>query len=122
MYCKIYLAVRRHTNQIQALQVQRDAQNDEMTNFARLKKSTVSTFYVYLVFLVCYLPVFSSLLAHVVDSEPNATMENFLLYSWTLVFLNSSLNPVIYCWKMRHIRRAIMDILRNIYYQVITKN
>ena len=28
-----------------------------------------------------------------------------------LIFLSSSLNPVIYCWRMRHIRRGIIDVL-----------
>ena len=32
----------------------------------------------------------------------------------TLIFLNSSLNPVIYCWRMRHIRRGIIDVLWNL--------
>ena len=27
-----------------------------------------------------------------------------------LVYLNSSLNPLIYSWKMSHIRKAIMEI------------
>ena len=53
-YWKIYLAIRQHTNQIHALQVQQEAQNGEMANAARLRKSAVGTFYVYLVFLVCY--------------------------------------------------------------------
>ena len=56
LYFKIYLAVRRHRNQIHALQVQQVAENGEMTNFARLRKSTLATFYVYVVFLLCYLP------------------------------------------------------------------
>ena len=30
----------------------------------------------------------------------------------TLMYLNSYLNPVIYCWKMRTVRHAIMDLLR----------
>ena len=53
---KIYVAVRRHAHQIQALQLQQAAQNGEMANVGRLKKSAVTTVYVYLVFLVCYLP------------------------------------------------------------------
>ncbi len=110
---KIYVAVRRHTNQIQALQMQQGTQNDER-NFARLRKSAIGTFFVYVVFLVCYLPAYCSWFAHLIVSEPNTTMEGYILYSSTLVFLNSSLNPVIYCWKMRHVRHAIMDILRNI--------
>ena len=56
LYYKIYLAVRHHTNQIYALQVQQETQNGEMANVARLRKSAIGTFYVYLAFLACYLP------------------------------------------------------------------
>ena len=49
LYYKIYLAVRHHTNLIHALQVQQEAQNGEMANAARLRKSAIATFYVYLV-------------------------------------------------------------------------
>ncbi|XP_078360801.1 melanocortin receptor 5-like [Oculina patagonica] len=114
VYYKIYVAVRRHTNQIQALQVHQESQNDEMTNFARLRKSAVVTFYVYIVFLICYLPGYCMIIAQFILPETSKTIVAFVLYSWTLMFFNSSLNPVIYCWKMRHIRQAIVDILRNI--------
>ena len=114
VYCRIYFAVRRHTNQIQALQVNQQAQNGEMTNITRQKKSAVSTFYVYLVFLVCYLPLHFTFVA-VIISGSNPTLTGLLLYFHNLVFLNSSLNPVVYCWKMRHIRHAIIDLLRNIF-------
>ena len=109
VYIKIYLAVRRHKNQIQALQVQNP-------NFASLIKSAVSTFWVYLVFLVCYLPMLICL-AVVGIYGPNITLNRTLHFSYTLMLLNSSLNPVIYCWKMRHIRQAIMTILRNMSWQ-----
>ena len=105
VYIKIYSAVRRHKNQIQALQVQNP-------NFASLIKSAVSTFWVYLVFLVCYLPTLICL-AVIAIYGPNIALKRTLFFSCTLVFLNSSLNPVIYCWKMRHIRQAIMTTLRN---------
>ena len=112
VYIRIYLAVERHKNQIQALQIQQLPENDEMANFASLIKSAVSTFYVFLVFLVCYLPCAISF-ATLKIFGPSIALKKFLLFSLTLLFLNSSLNPVIYCWKMRHIRHAIMDILRN---------
>ena len=35
-------------------------------------------------------------------------------YLMSLLFLNSYLNPVIYCWKMEPIRRTLMDIMRGI--------
>jgi len=113
LYCKIYLVARHHANQIHALQAQQEAQNNEMANAARLRKSAVGTFYVYLVFLACNLPQ-NFIYFAVIISGTSTTVRVFASYAATLVFLNSSLNPLIYCWKMRHIRHAVMDILRKI--------
>ncbi|XP_020607936.1 LOW QUALITY PROTEIN: polycystic kidney disease protein 1-like 2 [Orbicella faveolata] len=112
VYIRIYLAVRRHKNQIQVLQVQNATQTGAIANFAEVIKSSVETFYVYLVFLVCYLPIFITSSAFQIIN-PSIAWKRFLLFSLTLIFVNSSLNPVIYCWKMRHIRHAVMNILRN---------
>ena len=117
LYFKIYFTVRRHRNQIQALQVlqvQQVAQNDQITHAARLRKSAVSVFFVYLVFLLCSLPQFCSF-ALAVISDLSTGVKVFFMSSATLLFLNSTLNPVIYCWKMRQIRRAVRDIVRNIF-------
>jgi len=112
VYIRIYVAVKSHKNLIQAQQVQEGAENGEMANFASLIKSAVGIFYVYLVFLICYLPFFISLVVFAING-PTISLKRFYLFSRTLVYLNSTLNPVIYCWKMRHFRHAIMDILRN---------
>ena len=112
IYIRIYLVARRHKNHIQTLQVQTIAHSAEMTDFAALLKSTVGVFYVYLVFLVCYLPYFISA-ATIGINGPSIALKRCHLFAFTLFYLNSSLNPVIYCWKMRHIRQAIMDILRS---------
>ena len=113
-YFKIYLAVRHHSNQIHVLQAQL-AQNNEgdMTNAARERKAAVGTFYVYLVFLICYLPSTCVSIIHR-GAGPSTMLSQFGLYANTLIFLNSSLNPLIYSWKMRHVRHTIMEILRNI--------
>ena len=109
-YCKIYAAVRHHSNQIHALQA---AQNEDMVNATRVQKSALATFYVYVVFLVCYLPISC---AGIAKTIAETTFVSHLWYfTFTLVFLNSSLNPLIYCWKMRHIRQTVMDILQNIF-------
>ena len=113
VYIRIYFAVRRHKNQMQALQGQQVAEAEEMANFASLIKSVVGIFYVYLVFLICYLPFFICLVTIKING-PSIALKRFFLFSVTLVHLNSSLNPVIYSWKMRHIRHAIMEIPRNI--------
>ena len=114
IYTKMYLAVRRHKTQIQALQVGQVAQISETANFAGVVKSAAGTFYVYLVLLVCYVP-YLICLAAIELNGPSIALKGFFLHSFTPVFLNSSLNPVIYCWRLRHIRQAIMDILRDMW-------
>ena len=110
---RIYLTVRRHKKQIQSMQVQEIVQAGEKANFTALIKSTVGLFYVYLVFLISYLPFFICIAVVRIYGSSIAFRKVFI-FSWTLIFLNSSLNPVIYCWKMRHIRRAIIEILGNL--------
>ena len=111
VYIRIYLTVRRHKNQIHSMQIRDETQSEELKNFIVLIKSTVGIFYVYLVFLICYLPHLICM-AVIRIYGSSIVLKKLLLYSLTLMYLNSSLNPIIYCWKMRHIRHAIMDILR----------
>jgi len=112
VYIRIYSTVRRNKNQIQALQVQQRAQAGEGAAFAGLISSAGGVFYVYLVFWICYLPFCISLVAYKSNGS-NVTMKRFFLFALTFLYLNSSLNPVIYCCKMRHIRHAVINILRN---------
>ena len=112
--CKIYRNVKHHKNRIHALQVQQAAQNGEMANSVRLRKTVVTTFYVYIVFLVCYLPLFCVRAVTATWGE-SALGLNLLYYAATIMYLNSSLNPLIYCWQMRHIRQAVVHMLRSVF-------
>ena len=114
VYWRIYIVLKRHKNQIRGLQiqeVQQGVQNGDISNFLKLRKSALGTFYVCIVFLICYLP---SYILYFLFMTRLISLYEAWLYTMTLVFLNSSLNPVIYCWKMRPIRRTLMDIMRGI--------
>ena len=115
VYIRIYFAVQRHKNQIHVLQVQQAAQNDEIANLTSLVKSAFGIFHVSLLFLICYLPYCTVLVVYKI-SGPSVPLKKVHLFSMTLAYLNSSLNPVIYCWKMTHIRHAVIDILRNMFW------
>ena len=116
IYCKIYSIVCHHTNQMHALQLQPVGQNQngELANAARLKKTALATFYVYVVFVVCFLPFICVDAAYQIYGKSELRL-HLLYYSRTLVYLNSSLNPLVYCWKMRNIRKAVISVLRNIF-------
>ena len=113
LHYKIYSSVRHHTGHIQALQVQEEAQNREMKNAVRLRKTALATFYIYFLFLACYVPMFCVNLAELFCDE-TALIQHLRCYVFTLMLSNSSLNPLIYSWKMRHIRHAVINILRSV--------
>ena len=118
LQCKIDSIVRRHRFQIHSQQVQGSGQTQDetRTTFERHKPSARGAFHIYLILLICYLPkIFTEFAMTGMKSE-----ETFLIIlqvpTTTLVFVNSCLNPLIYCWKLRHIRRTIRMTLRNVFF------
>ena len=117
VYWRIYIILKRHKNQIEGLQiqeVQQGVQNGDLSNFLKLRKSALGTFYVCIVFLICYLPSYILSFLFLARLLSSISYYKAWPYTTTLFFLNSSLNPIIYCWKMGSIRRTLMDIMRGI--------
>ena len=80
----------------------------------REKKSTLNAMFVYVVFLACYLPHLSA----VIMLTTNNWKISFLTaerVSLLLVFINSSLSPVVYCWRYRQIRGIVKNTVRKIF-------
>ena len=109
---RLYLTIRRHINQIQVPQV---AQNDQGESVQRKRKSAMASLYAYLVFTACYLPDICVLIIFASISEPRIDLVHLHLCTLTLLFLNSTLNPLIYCWKMKRIQHTIVGTLRNLF-------
>ena len=83
-----------------------------LLNIARYKKAVYSALWVQLILVVCYLP------QGVVDAFlTQEGLSPFLFIvralTVTLVCLNSSLNPIIYCWKIREVRQAVKEVIRH---------
>ena len=109
---KLYLTLRRHINKFQVPQV---AHNDQVESVQRKKKSAVASLYVYLVFIVFYLPNTCRLFITASIPETRIDVKHLRIYTLTLLFLNSTLNPLIYCWKMKRIQHTIVGTLRNLF-------
>mgnify|MGYP002259927650 FL=1 len=117
VYWRIYIVLKRHKKQIQDLQVQeaeQGVQNGDLSNFLKLRKSALGTFCVCIVFLLCYLPLYILFCLFLARPSSLISLHEAPYYIKSLFFLNSSLNPIIYCWKMEPIRRTLMDIMRGI--------
>ena len=109
---KLKQTLRRHIIQIQ---IPQEAQNHQVESVERNRKSAMASLYVYLVFIVCYLPNICVLITIASISEPRNYLQHLRLYTVTLTFLNSTLNPLIYCWKMKQIRKTVTGKLRDVF-------
>ena len=116
IYFKLYLVLKYHMMQVHALNIPLDSQDAVATeDTARQKKSAVVIFYLYLTLLICYLPnTFIALMFALSSASPPRLV---FVVSDALLFLNSSLDPLIYCWKMRQVRLTAMNILRNMHFK-----
>ena len=111
-YFKIFLALRQHAAQVQDVPVESGERN-EAINATRERKAAFGVFYVYLALMACYLPIICFNIAENVTGPVRTSLGYKVnLYLTILLALNSSLSPLIYCWKMRRIRQAMINILR----------
>ena len=77
-------------------------------NMVQYKKVVSSIFWLQLTLVACYAPFITvSLLRHTVLS--GKTIQGLWLFTATLVYSNSSLNPFLYCWKIREVRIAVKN-------------
>ena len=109
-YIRIYCFIRRHQLQIHAQQqaVQSsDAENN--LNVPRLKRSALNTFVFFIVLIICYLPFYVVL---TLDGLSIRDWQSEWEFAITGVFMNSSINPLLYCWRLRELRTAVVKTAR----------
>ena len=118
-YFKVYQIIRRHQLQTQA---NRKSQNfgQPAIDLAKYKKSVASMLYIFLLFSMCFLPFsVSSAVALITTAE---VTEKAMNISLVLVFLSSSLNPGLYIWRMRDIRRSLKQLLAGLRTYILSTN
>ena len=83
----------------------------DMVNVIKCRKSAVTVFYIYGLFLLFYLPFCVTI---IVNSFTGYTKAVKITYDFaaTAVYINSFLNPFVYCWSIREIRQDVKNILR----------
>ena len=110
-YIRIYKTVKCHQNQIQT---QHQSPSVQATEPLREKKSALNALFVYIVFVACYLPRFcSTMMLHTINSGISSSAANDATI--LILLLNSSLNPILYCWRYREIREIVKNTVKNIF-------
>ena len=104
----VYIVARYHQNQIQA---QFQQQNAQVIVLLRERKSALNVVYIYIVFAACYIPRLCSSFAEAITGKPSV----LTLFALFFVFFNSSLNPLVYCWRVREVRQIMKDTLKKFF-------
>ena len=103
-HIRIFFAIRRHNNQVQ------DAVSGQNLSaiFRREKKAAIDMFIVIAVLMLCLAP---TLVSNMFKSFVGEHYELFYVWSRTLIFINSSMNPVIYLARNSAIRNAVRAMM-----------
>ena len=110
-YSKIFFSLRHNQHQVQD-HVQQPNQTNQL-NIARYRKAVFSALWLQFMLVVCYLP-YLILVALFVHSEATLSVSLAFSYSYTFIYLNSSLNPILYCWKIDEVRQAVKDTITQV--------
>lgn len=101
VYLKIYLIIRRHQRQIQHQQQQHNIFSD----VKRFKRTALKTFFACIVLICCYMPYSLVVKIALIEGLKFSTRVYFITVA--LIFLNSTINPLLYYWRDKEIRRAL---------------
>lgn len=112
-YIKIYVTIIHHRARIQEQAHQQPNGRGPLMNIARYRKTVSIAFWVQMTLLACYIPYgIISIFAHTGLRSPSFDL------AWdstlTLLFLNSTLNPFLYCWKIRHLRQTVIGMVKGL--------
>ena len=79
-------------------------------NIARYRKAVYSALWVQGTLGICYLPYN---IAVFLTPQRGMSLSIYLARNFTasMLLLNSSLNPLLYCWKIREVRQAVKETL-----------
>ena len=80
-------------------------------NIVSYQRSVITMLLVYGTLLFCYLPRFVLIIINFVSGD-TSSLWFVSHFSATLVFFNSSLNPVIYCWRVSELRQASVRLVK----------
>ena len=111
-YTKIALTLRRHQKQIRN-RTQQPGRGVPL-NILRYRKMVSGVLWVQLALVVCYLPY---CIVSACFRYGRQSASYFLAWEMTitLAYLNSSLNPFLYCWKISQVKKAVKITVREMF-------
>ena len=117
-YTIIFFSLRHNQIHVQNHAAQGQPSQAIPLNVARYRKAVYSALWVQVTLVICYLPYGT---VEALQSQNGMSLSVYCAsqFTATLVYLNSSLNPLLYCWKIREVRQAAKETLRQHFWRSI---
>ena len=111
-YTKIFISLCHSQVQVQDQVFQRQSSRNMYT--ARYRKAVFCALYIQVILVICYLPVG---LAIALTPQREMSLSTYLARQFTSSFLllNSSLNPLLYCWRLKEVRQAVKGTVKKLF-------
>lgn len=115
-YFRIYCNLRVLNARIDSHQAPRSSipKTRNVLNMTLYRRSVNSMLGVFGLLIACYIPYFCVLLV-VAFLGYSATVTLATNLTSLVIFLNSSFNPFVYCWRIKEIRLRVMSIIRTLF-------
>ena len=112
-YGKIFRKLR---HQLQVHAVPRGLTNGRQAplNIARYKRSVTNAIMIQLALVTCYTPFFVVVMFNLYGGMSAAKFQIAFDITAALYYFNSSLNPFLYCWRIRSVRQAAKDTIKQL--------
>ena len=107
VYLRIQRLAKRHVKEIKR-HGQRACDIKQQGNTIKQHKALKTTLYVTACLFICYTPLVCVLIAVIAKTFTPELVHQLFAWADTLVFLNSSVNPCIYCWRNAGFRTTIL--------------
>ena len=116
-YVKMYHTLRRHHIQVHEHVQQPQPHGGAIgpLNMTRYRKTVSTALWLQMTLLACYFPYCVAITVAASLDRPLGSKIAFIL-TITPIFLNSSLNPILYCWKIREVRQAVKDTIKQLFF------
>ena len=106
-HAKIYLKLRQHQAQVRQHVGHEQANGGGIPmNIERYKKTVSTIAWMQLALVFCYFPLFIYLILEIATNWYR-TRSIFHVFAATVVYFNSTLNPILFCWKIREVRQEV---------------
>ena len=112
-FIKIYLILRRKQKCFKTPAQHKSLRRVDALTVSRYRESVNSMFIIFCALLVAYIPAWIVVLVRIIYGRTEY-LHKATTATLTIVLLNSTVNPILYLWRMKDLRQSALEVIAHI--------